>query len=197
MKTNTAAEVDILVYLPTGISPDKMIDALYAFTDCEVSISPQACVIVDERPHFLGISEMLKSSTQHTLELLKKELEIRLQELLEQLHFSSLERIFIENRIYRDIEECESWEEVMAAIYKGLEPFTKQLVREVNDDDIVRLTEIRIKRISKYDSFKADELIKKLEESIADVRDKLANLVDYAIDYFKNIKAKYGKGKRT
>lgn len=195
IEDNTAAEVDILVYLPTGVSPDKMIDALYAFTDCEVSISPQACVILDERPHFLGVSDILKQSTQHTLGLLKQELEIKLAELLEQLHFSSLEQIFIENRIYRDIEECESWEEVMAAIHKGLKPFVKDLVREVTDEDVVRLTEIRIKRISKYDSFKANEQIRKLNESIDDIRHKLAHLVDYAIEYFKNIKAKYGKGR--
>lgn len=195
IEDNTAAEVDILIYLPTGVSPDKMIDALYAFTDCEISIATQACIILDERPHFLGVSEILKQSTAHTLELLKSELEIKLAEFLEQLHYASLEQIFIENRIYRDIEECESWEEVMAAIHKGLKPFVKNLVREVTDDDVTRLTEIRIKRISKYDSFKADEQIKRLEENIEDIRNKLANLVDYAIDYFKNIKSKYGKGR--
>lgn len=190
---NTSEGVEILVYLPPGISPDKTIDALYSFTDCELAISPLGCVIDSDTPRFMGVSEMLQVSTQNTLELLKKELEINLKELQEKWHFSSLEKIFIENRIYRDIEECETWEAVIQAIDKGLKPFTKHLLREVTQDDIVRLTEIKIKRVSKFDSFKADEDILKLEEQIAVIKNHLANLVDYAVDYFKNLKKKYGE----
>ncbi len=190
---NTSEGVEILVYLPPGISPDKTIDALYSFTDCELAISPLGCVIDSDTPRFMGVSEMLQVSTQNTIELLKKELEINLKEFQEKWHFSSLEKIFIENRIYRDIEECETWEAVIKAIDKGLKPFTKHLLREVTQDDIVRLTEIKIKRISKFDSFKADEDILKLEEHIAVIKNHLVNLVDYAVDYFKNLKKKYGE----
>ncbi|HBK70681.1 MAG TPA: DNA gyrase/topoisomerase IV subunit A [Flavobacteriaceae bacterium] len=195
IEDNTAAEVEILIHLPSGVSPDKTIDALYAFSNCEQSISPLGCIIEDNKPIFIGVHEMLKRSTDHTVDLLKQELEIQLNELEEQWHFASLERIFIENRIYRDIEEEETWEGVIAAIDKGLKPFTKHLKRAVTEEDIVRLTEIRIKKISKFDIDKAKQYIEGLEEKIAAVKNNLANLIDYAIDYFKNLKTKYGKDK--
>lgn len=195
IEDNTAAEVEILIFLPSGVSPDKTIDALYAFTNCEQSISPLSCIIADNKPVFIGVSEMLKRSTDHTVDLLKQELEILLSELEEQWHFASLERIFIENRIYRDIEEEETWEGVIKAIDKGLKPHIKHLNRDVTEEDIIRLTEIRIKKISKFDIEKAKQHIKTLEEKIAEVKDNLANLIDYAIGYFKNLKTKYGKGK--
>ena len=192
---NTAKDVEIQVQLAPGISPDVTIDALYAFTDCEISISPNACVIIEDKPHFVGIAEILRVSTNQTVELLKEELEIRKSELMEKLLFSSLEKIFIENRIYRDIEECETFELVIETVDKGLEPYKKQFYREITEEDILRLLEIRIKRISKFDSFKANESMRKLEEELAEVEDHLANLIRYAIDYFKNLLAKYGKGK--
>lgn len=195
IEDNTAANVEILVHLPSGISPDKTIDALYAFTSCENSIAPLCCVIDENKPVFIGVSEVLRRSTDHTVELLTKELEIQLNELEEQWHFASLERIFIENRIYRDIEEEETWEGVITAIDKGLKPFTSHLKRPVNNDDIVRLTEIRIKRISKFDIDKAKQLIESLEDKIKDVKFNLAHIIGYAVDYFKNLKTKYGKGK--
>jgi len=195
IEDNTAAEVEILVHLPSGISPDKTIDALYAFTSCESSISPLGCVIEDNKPLFIGVKEMLVRSTDHTVDLLKAELEIQLSELEEQWHFASLERIFIENRIYRDIEEEETWEGVIGAIDKGLKPHTKHLKRPVTRDDIVRLTEIRIKRISKFDLDKAQQHIESLEEKIAETKYHLDNLVAYAIDYFRDLKKKYGKGR--
>lgn len=193
IEDNTAAEVEILVHLPSGISPDKTIDALYAFTACESSISPLGCIIEDNKPLFIGVKEMLERSTDYTVELLKAELEIQLGELEEQWHFASLERIFIENRIYRDIEEEETWEGVISAIDKGLKPHTKNLKRAVTEEDIVRLTEIRIKRISKFDLEKAQQLIDSLDERIAQTKHHLEHLVDYAIDYFKELKKKYGK----
>jgi topoisomerase IV subunit A len=192
---NTAANVEIQVQLPPGVSPDLTMDALYAFTDCEVSISPNTCVIIDDKPHFLSVDELLRISTFKTVDLLKRELEIRKGELEDKWHYSSLEKIFIENRIYRDIEECETWEAVLEAIDKGLDPFKKLLRREVTQDDIIRLTEIKIKRISKFDSFKADEYIKKLEEEMAEVDDHLANLIRYAIAYFEGLLKKYGQGR--
>jgi len=192
---NTAAEVEILIHLPPGISPDKTIDALYAFTNCEVSISPLGCVIEDNKPLFTGVSDMLRRSTDHTVEILKKELEIQLEELEEQWHFVSLERIFIENRIYRDIEEVETWEGVISTIDKGLGPYVTHLKRAVTEDDIVRLTEIRIKRISKFDINKAKEKLEALEGEIAQVKHHLENLIAFAIDYFFNLKKNYGKGK--
>lgn len=195
IEDNTSDTAEIIVHLPSGTSPDKSIDALYAFTDCEVSISPNSCVITEDKPEFIGASEMLRRSTDRTVELLKLELQIRLAELEEQWHFSSLEKIFIENRIYRDIEEEETWEGVISAIDKGLKPHTKHLKRVVTEDDIVRLTEIKIKRISKFDSFKADEAIKKLEDSMAEVQHNLNNLIDFAIDYYKILKKKYGAGR--
>ncbi|MBJ2172769.1 DNA gyrase/topoisomerase IV subunit A [Aureibaculum sp. A20] len=195
IEDNTAAAVEILVHLPNGVSPDKTIDALYAFTNCEVSISPLCCIIENNKPIFIGVHEMLRKSTDHTVALLKQELEIQLQELEEQWHFASLERIFIENRIYRDIEEEETWKGVIAAIDKGLKPHTKHLKRKVTEEDIVRLTEIRIKKISKFDIDKAKQFIESLEEKIAEVKHHLANLITFAIDYFKNLKEKYGKDK--
>lgn len=187
--------MEILVHLPPGLSPDKTIDALYAFTACESSISPLGCIIEDNKPLFIGVKEMLERSTDYTVELLKAELEIQLAELNEQWHFSSLERIFIENRIYRDIEEEETWEGVIAAIDRGLEPHTRHLKRAVTEEDILRLTEIRIKRISKFDLEKAQQLLESLEERIAQTQAHLANLIVYAIDYFKDLKVKYGKGR--
>ena len=195
IEDNTAAEVEILVHLPGGISPDKTIDALYAFTACESSISPLGCIIEDNKPVFLGVSEMLRRSTDHTLELLRAELEIQLGELEEQWHFASLERIFIENRIYRDIEEEETWEGVLAAIDKGLKPHIGHLKRDVTEADIIRLTEIRIKRISRFDLDKAQQYIEGLEERIAQTKHHLANLVEYAINYFSELKKNYGKGR--
>jgi len=195
IEDNTAAEAEIIINLPTGVSPDKMIDALYAFTNCELSISPNSCLIDNNKPVFLGVSEILKISTDRTVELLKKELEIRLNELENSWHWLSLERIFIENKIYRDIEDQETWEGVIKAIEKGLKPHIKVLKRAVNEDDIIRLTEIKIKRISKFDGFKADESIAKVEAQIKEVKNYLDNLIQFAIDYFKDLKAKFGKGK--
>jgi topoisomerase IV subunit A len=192
---NTADMVEVLVHLAPGISPDKTIDALYAFTDCEVPVSPNSCVIEDDKPRFVGVKEMLKISTDHTVRLLRTELEIRLGELNEDWHMSSLEKIFIENRIYISIEECETWESVLETIDSELEPYKKLLLREVTRDDIVRLTEIRIKRISKYDSKKADEHIKNIEDEITEVKNHLDNLTTFAINYFRQIKKKYGKGR--
>jgi len=195
IEDNTAANVEILVHLPNGISPDKTIDALYAFTSCENPISPLCCVIDDNKPVFIGVSEILIRSTNHTVELLKLELEIQLNELDEQWHFASLERIFIENRIYRDIEDQSTWEGVIKAIDEGLKPHIKHLKRPITEEDIVRLTEIRIKKISKFDIDKAKQFIESLEEKIEEVKKHLANIIEFAIDYFKNLKLKYGKGK--
>ncbi|MDO5655284.1 MAG: DNA gyrase/topoisomerase IV subunit A [Flavobacteriaceae bacterium] len=195
IEDNTAQRADIIIHLAPGVSPDKTIDALYAFTQCEISLSPNACVIVDNKPEFLSVSEILRINTNNTVALLKRELEIELEELENQWHFSSLERIFIENRIYRDIEEEETWEGVILAIDNGLKPFTGHLKREVTEEDIIRLTEIRIKRISKFDLDKAQQFIESLEEKIAIVLDNLANLIEFTIDYFKNLKQKYGKDK--
>jgi topoisomerase-4 subunit A len=192
---NTAENVEIAVHLPPGVSPDQTIDGLYAFTDCEVPISPNCCVIDRGKPRFLGVSEVLKISVQNTVDLLTLELKIRKKELEEDWHLSSLEKIFIENRIYNDIEECETWESIIETIDKGLEPFKKYLRREVTHDDIVRLTEIKIKRISKYDAFKADEHIKAIEEEIKEIDYHLAHIIPYSIDYYQHIKEKYGKGR--
>jgi len=195
IEDNTAADVEIMIHLPAGISPDKTIDALYAFTNCESSISPLGCVIEDNKPLFVGVTEMLRRSTDRTVELLKSELEIQLEELENQWHYLSLERIFIENRIYRDIEEEETWEGVIAAIDKGLKPHTTHLKRSVTEEDIVRLTEIRIKRISKFDIDKAQQKIDSLEDSIAEVNHHLNNLIAYSIAYFQRLKKEYGAGK--
>tara|TARA_R110002111_G_scaffold110212_5_gene169562 strand:- start:41580 stop:44261 length:2682 start_codon:yes stop_codon:yes gene_type:complete len=195
IEDNTAAEVEILIHLPSGLSPDKTIDALYAFTSCETSISPLGCVIEDNKPYFVGVTEMLRRSTDNTVQLLKSELEIRLGEFQEQWHFASLERIFIEKRIYRDIEEEETWDGVISAIDKGLQPHIKHLKRAITVEDITRLTEIRIKRISKFDIDKAQQKIDALEDQIAEVKHHLANLIDYAIAYFERLKKEYGEGK--
>ena len=195
IEDNTAAKVEILVHLPSGISPDKTIDALYAFTNCETSISPLGCVIEDNKPLFIGVTEMLRRSTDNTVQLLKSELEIKLGELEEQWHFASLERIFIENRIYRDIEEEETWDGVISAIDKGLQSHIKHLKRKITVEDITRLTEIRIKRISKFDIDKAQQKIDALEAQITEVKHHLANLIDYAIAYFTRLKKDYGEGK--
>ncbi|MFO7670015.1 MAG: DNA gyrase/topoisomerase IV subunit A [Bacteroidales bacterium] len=191
---NTAENVEILVHLGPNVSSDKTIDALYAFTDCEISISPNCCVIDSDKPRFVGVSEILRVNTGHTKELLKRELEIRFSELEEEWHMSSLEKIFIEKRIYRDIEECETWESVIEAIDKGLEPYKKLFHREVTTEDIVKLTEIKIKRISRYDTRRADEMIKSLEEEMEKIKTDLANLVNFTINYFRHIQKKYGKG---
>lgn len=195
IEDNTAAEAEIMIHLPTGVSPDKLIDALYAFSDCEVSISPNSSIIDGDTPKFLGVSQILKVNTDSTVELLKRELEIKKGELEEQWHFSSLEKIFIEERIYRDIEEEETWEGVISAIDKGLKPFIKHLKRAVTEEDIVRLTEIKIKRISKFDKFKADEIISRLEEELKNIQYHLDNLIEYAVDYFKDLKKRFGEGK--
>jgi topoisomerase-4 subunit A len=192
---NTAQNIEIQLQLQPGQSPEVAIDALYAFTDCEVSISPNACVIIDDKPKFLPVNQILKYNTDQTVQLLKQELEIKRQELMEKILFSSLEKIFIENRIYRDIEEAESWEEVIATIDKGLKPHKKKFYREITTDDIVRLTEIRIKRISKFDSFKADELLRDLQKELKETEHNLKNLVDFAIAYFQKLLDKYGKGR--
>ena len=207
VEDNTADVVEILVYLPSTVGAEEALPALYAFTDCEISISPNACVIVDEQPVFMGVTDILRANTERTKELLKLELEIKLAELKEQWHFASLEKIFIEKRIYRDIEECETWEAVIAAIDKGLHQYIStpgrsskkggaiQLHRDLTEEDIVRLTEIKIKRISKFDSFKADETILKLEDELEKVQHNLDNLVDFSIAYFKELKTKFGKGR--
>ena len=192
---NTSANVEIVIHLLPGVSPDMTIDALYALTDCEYSISPNTCVIVDDKPSFMGVSTILKHSADRTVELLKSELEIRLGELNEDWHMSSLEKIFIEKRIYRDIEESETWEAVIADIDKGLDPFKKLLLREVTREDIIQLTEIKIKRISKFDVKKANEHIKGIETEIEEVKNHLKNLIPFTINYFKQIKKKYGKGR--
>ncbi len=205
---NTAKDVEIQLELVPGVSPDVTIDALYAFTDCEVSYSPNACIIVDNKPLFLSVPEILEISTAQTKELLRLELEIKKNELEERWHHASLEKIFIENRIYRDIEECESWEEVISSIYAGLkkyvatpsDPLQKgdtrlMLMRDINDDDIARLTEIKIKRISKYNTFKADEMMKALLDELIQVKYDLEHLTDFAIAYFNRLLEKYGKGR--
>ncbi|MEK9566421.1 MAG: DNA gyrase/topoisomerase IV subunit A [Flavobacteriaceae bacterium] len=195
IEDNTSSDVEILVHLPNDISPDKTIDALYAFTACETSVSPLGCLIIDNKPHFMGVTEMLKISTDHTVQILKLELEVQLQELENQWHYASLERIFIENKIYRDIEDAETWEEVIAAIDKGLKPHIAHLKRPVVEEDIVRLTEIRIKRISKFDLDKAQQKIEALEGDIAEVKNNLNHLIDFAIRYFIHLKKTYGQGK--
>ena len=195
IEDNTAEKVEILIHLAPGISPDQAIDALYLFTDCEVGISPNCCIIDVDKPRFLSVNEVLRISTDNTVALLKKELEIERDEMMEQLLYASLEKIFIENRIYRDIEQCETWQAVVSAIDKGLEPFKKDFYREITKEDIVHLTEIKIKRISKYDADKAEKEIAKLNERLEKARYHLEHLIQYAIDYFRNIKKKYGTGR--
>lgn len=204
---NTAEHVEILIELAPGTSPEVTIDALYAFTSCEVSISPNACVIIDHKPHFLSVEDILHISTENTRDLLKKELEIKLGELREKWHFSSLEKIFIEKRVYHEIEEAESWEEVLKIIDQEMRKYILtpdekarpgdtriRLWRDFSHDDITRLTEIRIKRISKYNKFKADELLRDIETEIEQVLHDLQNLTEYTIAYFQHLLEKYGKG---
>jgi len=195
VEDNTAEVVEILVYLPSTVSAEDALPALYAFTDCEVSIAPNACVIHENQPQFLSVNDLVRTAAERTRELLRQELEIRLAELNEKWHFASLEKIFIEKRIYRDIEKEETWEGVIAAVDKGLKPHKKLFHREITQDDVLRLLEIRIKRISKYDSFRADELIRGIEDEIKEVEKHLAQLTKYAIRYFRELKKKYGKGR--
>ena len=195
IEDNTAADVEILIHLFPGVSPDKTIDALFAFTGCETSVAPLGCVIEDNKPLFVGVSHMLKISTERTVQLLKSELEIQLSELEEQWHFLSLERIFIENKIYRDIEDKTTREDVIKAVDDGLKPFTKKLKRAVTEEDILRLLDIRIMRISKFDSNKAQDKIEALEGDIEQVKYDLEHLIDFAIAYFTKLKEKYGKGR--
>ncbi len=197
---NTADKVEILIHLPQGSEPDKVIQQLYVFTSCQVQLNPAACVIVrdptngQDKPVFTGVRDILKASAEATKDLLKRELEIKLGELEQQWHWDSLERIFIEERIYRLIEKSKTWESVLAEIRGGLKPFLKQLRREVTDDDIVRLTEIRIKRISAYNRFQADEAMKKIEEGIKETKANLKKLTEYAVAWFEMLAEKYGKG---
>lgn len=194
VEDNTADQVEILIHLPAGVSPDKMIDALYAFTDCEVSISPNAGIIEDDTPKFIGVNEMLKISTDQTMSLLKLELEIKRDELEEQWHFSSLEKLFIENKIYVKLHGL-GYDEAIALTHKLLKPHIKHLIREVTDEDVKRLLEIRMRRITKHDADKADEKLVALEEEIAATKHHLDNLVDFAVNYFKELKKKYGEGR--
>ena len=191
---NTADKVEILVHLPQGSEPEKVVQQLYVFTGSQVAISPSACVIDDDKPVFLGVREILKRSVDKTVQLLKRELEIRLGELEQQWHWDSLERIFIEERIYRRIEKSKTWESVLAEIREGLKPFVKKLRRDIVDDDIARLTEIRIKRISAYNRFEADEKLEKIEKEMKEVRHDLKNLTPYAIKWFEMLQEKFGKG---
>ena len=191
----TSKDVEIHVHLAPGVSPDITIDALYAFTECEVSVSPNACVIIGDKPHFVSVLDILRINTHQTVQLLQRELEIRRNELKERLLYSSLEKIFIEKRIYRKIEECETFEAVIETIDKALKPYKKVFYREIVEDDIIRLTEIKIKRISKYDAFKAEELMRRLEQELAETENHLANMIQYTIAYFKDLQKKYGKGR--
>ncbi|MBT4959314.1 MAG: DNA gyrase/topoisomerase IV subunit A, partial [Flavobacteriaceae bacterium] len=196
IEDNTANNVEILVHLPSGVSPDKTIDGLFAFTSCETSISPLGCVIENNKPLFVGVSEILRRSTEHTRELLKLELEYKRGDFENQWHYASLERIFIENRIYRDIEDVNTWEGVIKAISDGLQPFINKLKREIVKDDVIRLTEIKIKRISKFDIDKAKLKIQSIESELEQINYNLNNLTDFAISYFKNLKSLYGKDKK-
>ena len=195
IEDNTASNVEILIHLPSGVSPDKTIDGLFAFTNCEVSISPLGCIIENNKPLFTGVSDMLIKSTLNTKELLKKELENKLRELNLLWHSSTLEKIFIEKRIYRLIEDKDTWELVLDAIKDGLEPYLKLLKQVVSEDDIIKLTEIKIKRISKFDIDKADKKIDQIEDEIKKTNHNLENLNDFAIKYFKDLKLKYGKNR--
>ncbi len=192
---NTAEQVEVIIHLNQGVSPDQTIDALYAFTNCEISISPNCCIIEEGKPRFTNVKDVLRIATDKTLDLLTLELEIRMSELEEQWHFLSLEKIFIEKKIYRKIELCESWEEVIETIDNGLKPYVKKFKREITREDIVRLTEIKIKRISKYNSFKADKEIENIEGEMGEVTNHLENIIDFAINYYRQIKKKYGKGR--
>ena len=196
IEDNTSSNVEVLVYLPSGASMQKSIDSLFAFTQCEVSISPLCCIISDNKPEFLGVKDILKTSTENTKDLLKKELEIQLNELESQWHTISLERIFIENRIYRDIEEKTTWDDVISTIDMGLEPFKKNLKREVSVDDIKKLTEIPIRKISKFDLNKVKEKLNTIEITIEEVKNNLNHIIDYTIQYFTHLKKHYGKERK-
>ena len=195
IEDNTAEFVEILIHLPSTVSAEDLLPALYAFTDCEVSLAPNACIIQNNQPQFISVNDLIKSAAELTRDLLQKELEIKLSELQEKWHFASLEKIFIEKRIYRDIEKEETWEGVIAAVDRGLKPYVKLFHREITQDDILRLLEIKIKRISKYDSFRADELIKGFEEDIEEVKGYLNQITKYTVRYFKELMKKYGKGR--
>ena len=195
VEDNTAENVEILVHLQPGISTDKTIDALYAFTNCEMSISPNACIIENEKPRFIGVSEILKISTHQTLELLRLELQIEQKELEEKWHFASLEKIFIKEEMYIDFKKYTNRETLYTYLYERFKPFKKKLLREINDDDLQRLTQIPMIRITRFDSIKAEDMMKELEEKIATVKNHLANMTDFAIEYFKNLKKKYGTGR--
>ncbi|MDX2173576.1 MAG: DNA gyrase/topoisomerase IV subunit A [Bacteroidota bacterium] len=195
VEDNTSESVEILVHLQPGISPDKTIDALYAFTNCEVSISPNACIIENEKPRFVGVSEVLKISTHQTLELLKRELEIEQHELEEKWHFASLEKIFIKEEMYIDFKKYSNKETLFEYLYECFKPFKKKLIRDITNDDLGRLTQIPMIRITRFDSIKAEEMMKELDEKIAQVKHHLANLIDFAVEYFKNLKKKYGEGR--
>ena len=196
IEDNTSSNVEIIVYLKTGSSISKTIDALYAFSQCEVSISPLSCIISNNKPEFIGVSDILKTSTENTRELLKEELEIELEELNNQWHNISLEKIFIENRIYRDIEDKTSWELVLSSIEEGLKPFTKKLRKQVSQDDIKKLTEIPIKKISKFDLNKVNEKLKSINTNIDEVKNNLEHITDYAIKYFEYLKKEYGSERK-
>ena len=195
IEDNTSATAEIIIHLTSGVSPDKTIDALYAFTDCEVSISPNSSIIDDDKPVFIGVSEILKSSTDNTLALLKKELEIKLEELERQWHFATLEKIFINKEMYIDFKKYSDKESLYAYLYKSFEPFKKQLIREITDEDLHKLTQIPMIRITRFDSTKADDNLLKIDEQIKEVKHNLKNIVDFAINYFKDLKKNFGKGK--
>ena len=195
IEDNTSSDVEVLVHLPSGVSPDKTIDGLFAFTNCEVSISPLSCIIENNKPVFIGVTEILRKSTENTKNLLKSELDVKLSELDTLWHYSTLEKIFIENRIYRLIEEEKTWDGVLNSIKNGLKPHLSLLKNQITEDDIIKLTEIKIKRISKFDLEKADRKIKQIEDDISLVKLNLENLNDFAIQYFKNLKSTYAKGK--
>ena len=195
IEDNTAADAEIIIHLTPGVSPDKTLDALYAFTDCEVSISPNSSIIDGDTPRFLGVTEILKTSTKNTVDLLKLELEIRLDELERQWHFSTLEKIFIHEEMYIDFKHYSDKETLYGYLYKRFDPFKKQFIREIVDEDLLRLTQIQMIRITRFDSTKADDNLLKIEEEINSVKEKLANLIEYAIDYFKDLKKRFGEGK--
>ncbi len=195
IEDNTSATAEIIIHLTSGVSPDKTIDALYAFTDCEVSISPNSSIIDDDKPVFIGVSEILKSSTDNTLALLKKELEIKLEELERQWHFATLEKIFINKEMYIDFKKYSDKESLYAYLYKSFEPYKKQLIREITDEDLHKLTQIPMIRITRFDSTKADDNLLKIDEQIKEVKHNLKNIVDFAINYFKDLKKNFGKGK--
>ncbi|MFM7724802.1 MAG: DNA gyrase subunit A, partial [Bacteroidota bacterium] len=195
IEDNTSSEAEIIIHLTPGVSPDKTIDALYAFTDCEVSISPNSSIIDGEKPRFLGVSEILKINTDHTVALLKLELEIRLDELERQWHFSTLEKLFINHEMYIDFKLYSDRESLYTYLYERFKPFKKQLIREIVDEDLYKLTQIPMIRITRFDGAKADEALLKIEEEMTQVKHQLENLVDYAVEYFKDLKKRFGQGR--